>query len=369
MIALAKHLALSNFYAVAVVLLHAYSNPVHEARIAEILNQHLPGKTMSLSSVISPKYREYERTSTTVANAYVAPLVDTYLTSLEDSLRQLAVSAGLSVMQSNGGLVTSDLARAFPIRIVESGPAAGVLMCAKVGQEEGFDHVLTFDMGGTTAKLGAIDGGVPAVTPTFEVDAVSYRKGSGLPLNITAIELLEIGAGGGSIARTKMGLITVGPDSSGAEPGPICYGRGGQDPTITDANLALGYLNPAFFNGGAMRLDDGGVADAITARIGEAARPVAGGGGLGHSRHRQRQYGARDADRIDRARPRPPPIYHGSVRRRRSASRLSAGARDGSAARHHTTRCRCRLRARTAGRRSQDGYRADAGGEAERERT
>jgi N-methylhydantoinase A len=268
-IALAKHLALSNFDAVAVVLLHAYSNPVHEARIAEILNQHLPGKTISLSSVISPKYREYERTSTTVANAYVAPLVDTYLTSLEDSLRQLAVSAGLSVMQSNGGLVTSDLARAVPIRIVESGPAAGVLMCAKVGQEEGFNHVLTFDMGGTTAKLGAIDGGAPAVTPTFEVDAVSYRKGSGLPLNITAIELLEIGAGGGSIARTKMGLITVGPDSSGAEPGPICYGRGGQDPTITDANLALGYLNPAFFNGGAMRLDDGGVADAITARIGE----------------------------------------------------------------------------------------------------
>jgi len=173
-------------------------------------------------------------------------------------------------MQSNGGLVSSELARSFPVRIIESGPAAGVLMCAEVGKEEGFDHVLTFDMGGTTAKLGAIDGGVPAVTPTFEVDAVNYKKGSGLPLNITAIELLEIGAGGGSIARTKMGLITVGPDSSGAEPGPICYGRGGASATITDANLVLGYLNPDFFNGGAMRLERAGAAKAIEKDIGEA---------------------------------------------------------------------------------------------------
>ena len=160
-------------------------------------------------------------------------------------------------MQSNGGLVSAGLARSNPIRIVESGPAAGVLMCAEIGREEGFNHVITFDMGGTTAKLGAIDDGVPAVTPTFEVDAVSYKRGSGLPLNITAIEMLEIGAGGGSIARTKMGLITVGPDSSGAEPGPICYGRGGTMPTITDGNLVLGYLNPDYFNGGAMHLSAG----------------------------------------------------------------------------------------------------------------
>jgi N-methylhydantoinase A len=266
---LAGKLAADDFDAVAVVLLHAYANAAHETRIGEILSAHLPGKVISLSSTISPKFREYERTSTTVANAYVAPLVDNYLTSLEGSLRHLDVSAGLSVMQSNGGLVSSELARSFPIRIVESGPAAGVLMCAEVGKEEGFDHVLTFDMGGTTAKLGAIDGGAPAVTPTFEVDAVNYKKGSGLPLNVTAIELLEIGAGGGSIARTKMGLITVGPDSSGAEPGPICYGRGGTEPTITDANLALGYLNPAFFNGGAMRLDAEDASKAIACEIGE----------------------------------------------------------------------------------------------------
>lgn len=266
---LAKQLATEGFDAVAVVLLHAYANPVHERRVGEILDKHLSGKVVSLSSIISPKFREYERTSTTVANAYVAPLVDTYLTSLEASLGHLDVTANLSVMQSNGGLVSSELARSFPIRIVESGPAAGVLLCAEVGKEEGFDHVLTFDMGGTTAKLGAIDDGVPAVTPTFEVDAVNYKKGSGLPLNITAIELLEIGAGGGSIARTKMGLITVGPDSSGAEPGPICYGRGGALPTITDANLALGYLNPEFFNGGAMRLEATAPAKAIVKDIGE----------------------------------------------------------------------------------------------------
>jgi len=183
--ALAGKLAREGFDAVAVVLLHAYANPDHERKVGEILNKHLPDKVISLSSTISPKFREYERTSTTVANAYVAPLVDSYLTSLEGSLTRLGVSAELSIMQSNGGLVSADLARSFPIRIVESGPAAGVLMCAEVGKEEGFDHVLTFDMGGTTAKLGAIDGGVPAVTPTFEVDAVNYKKGSGLPLNIS----------------------------------------------------------------------------------------------------------------------------------------------------------------------------------------
>src|SRR5262249_8142507 len=141
--ALARKLAAGGFDAVAVVLLHAYANPVHERRVGEILSKHLPGRVISLSSTISPKFREYARTSTTLANAYVAPLVDNYLTSLEGSLGQLDVSANLSVMQSNGGLVSSELARSFPIRIVESGPAAGVLMCAEVGKEEGFDHVLT----------------------------------------------------------------------------------------------------------------------------------------------------------------------------------------------------------------------------------
>jgi N-methylhydantoinase A len=240
---------------IAVVFLHSYANSSHEDRVGELLRGSLPDCSITLSSSVSPKYREYERTSTTVASAYVKPLVDGYLTSLSNSLREIGIIPNLSIMQSNGGLVSPEVARHHPIRIVESGPAAGVLMCEQVGREEGFDHVITFDMGGTTAKLGAIDNGVPSVTPTYEVDAINYTKGSGLPLNITAIEMIEIGAGGGSLARTHMGTISVGPHSAGAEPGPICYGRGGTQPTITDANLALGYLDPNFFNGGAMKLN------------------------------------------------------------------------------------------------------------------
>ena len=265
----ARAVADGGYDAVAVVFLHAYADPVHERRMAALLADVAPNLPVSLSSVISPKFREYERTNTTVANAYVTPLVATYVDALTTSLRGLGIGSDLSIMQSNGGLASPDLVRAYPVRIIESGPAAGVMFCAEVGREEGYDHVMTFDMGGTTAKLGAIDDGLPAVTPTFEVDTVNYRKGSGLPLNIMAVELLEIGAGGGSIARTRMGLIQVGPDSAGAEPGPICYGHGGTEPTITDANLTLGYLNPDYFNGGAMRLDAAGAADGIETRIGK----------------------------------------------------------------------------------------------------
>lgn len=266
--ALAVQVAAGQYASVAVVFLHAYANPAHEQLMAAALARRMPGISVSLSSVIAPKYREYERTSTTVANAYVAPLVDAYIGALAASLNALGVAAELSIMQSNGGMVTAELARTYPVRIVESGPAAGVLMCAEISKEEGCTHVMTFDMGGTTAKLGAIDDGVPAVTPSFEVDAVNYKKGSGLPLSVMAIDLLEIGAGGGSIARTGMGLIRVGPDSAGAEPGPICYGRGGAQPTTTDANLVLGYLNPSFFNGGTMALERHAAAEAIAREVG-----------------------------------------------------------------------------------------------------
>jgi N-methylhydantoinase A len=252
---IAEQVAAGDYRSVAIVFLHAYANPAHEQLMADILASRLPGVRISLSSLVAPKYREYERTSTTVANAYIAPLVADYVSALGSSLRDLGIRAEMSIMQSNGGVASAEIACTYPIRIVESGPAAGVLMCAHVGREEGCSHVMTFDMGGTTAKLGAIDDGTPAVASSFEVDAVHSRKGSGLPLSIMAIDLLEIGAGGGSIARTAMGLIRVGPDSAGAEPGPVCYGRGGTQPTITDANLVLGYLNPAFFNGGAMPLE------------------------------------------------------------------------------------------------------------------
>ncbi|MGA9864947.1 MAG: hydantoinase/oxoprolinase family protein [Acetobacteraceae bacterium] len=269
--AAAEWVAAGGYESVAIVFLHSYANAAHEERMAAALRARLPGVRLSLSSVIAPKYREYERTSTTVANAYVAPMVDDYVSALASSLRELGVTAALSIMQSNGGVVTADLARAYPIRIVESGPAAGVLMCAELAREEGCQHVMTFDMGGTTAKLGAIDDGAPALTASFEVDAVNYKKGSGLPISAMAIDLLEIGAGGGSIARTKMGLIAVGPDSAGAEPGPTCYGHGGSLPTITDANVVLGYLNPDFFNGGAMALQRDAAAAAIERDI---ARPL-----------------------------------------------------------------------------------------------
>ena len=240
---------------VAVSLMHAYANPAHEQAIRGRVKQRAPELSVSLSSEISPKFREYERTSTTVANAYVKPIVDRYIANLEAALSARGFRDALFVMQSSGGLVSTDIARDYPIRIIESGPAAGVLMGAGVGLAEGTEHVITFDMGGTTAKLGAVDGGAPAIMPTFEVGHVQYKKGSGLPINVPSVELLEIGAGGGSIARVEMGMIVVGPESAGADPGPICYGNGGTQPTITDANVVLGYIAPDWFNAGAMTLD------------------------------------------------------------------------------------------------------------------
>ena len=246
-----------DYEAVAVSFLHAYANPGHERDVREAIAKALPHLAISVSHEVSPKFREYERTNTTVANAYVRPIVDRYLASLTSALEKRKFKASLYIMQSNGGLVTPEIARSFPVRIVESGPAAGVLMAASVGREEGFEHVLTFDMGGTTAKLGAVDDGEPAITQTFEVDGIDNRRYSGLPLNVSAVELVEIGAGGGSIAMAHRSLIKVGPESAGAEPGPMCYGQGGHRPTITDANVVLGYLNPDWFCGGTMTLDVG----------------------------------------------------------------------------------------------------------------
>ncbi|QRG06057.1 hydantoinase/oxoprolinase family protein [Xanthobacter dioxanivorans] len=257
----------SGIETVAVALLHAYANPAHERAVRARIQELAPHLSVSLSSDVSAKIREYERTSTTVANAYVKPIVADYIGDLRTALSARGLPTDLHIMQSNGGLVTPELASEFPVRIVESGPAAGVLMAARVGQDEGVRQVLTFDMGGTTAKLGAVDDGEPVIAPGFEVDARHFRKFSGLPLNIQAIELLEIGAGGGSIASTEAGLIRVGPKSAGAYPGPICYMRGGTAPTVTDANLVLGYLDAAHFNAGAMTLDLQGARAGIAREI------------------------------------------------------------------------------------------------------
>ncbi|MDP6871974.1 MAG: hydantoinase/oxoprolinase family protein [Alphaproteobacteria bacterium] len=253
---------------VAVCLLHAYANPAHEQAIRARIVERAPGLAVSLSSDVAPKFREYERSNTTAANAYIKPIVENYIGQLELALQQKGFARELFIMQSNGGLVSPGIAKDYPIRIIESGPAAGVLMGGIVGREAGREHVITFDMGGTTAKLGAVDDGTPAIMPTFEIDHIRYKKGSGLPINVPAVELLEIGAGGGSIARVEMGMIAVGPESAGADPGPICYGRGGAAPTITDANLVLGYIDPDWFNGGTMALDMDAAARGIMAAIG-----------------------------------------------------------------------------------------------------
>jgi N-methylhydantoinase A len=255
--------------AVAVSFLHGFRNPAHEQRVAEILAEEAPEITVSLSSEVSPEIREYERTSTTVCNVYVRPLVERYLQRLEKRLRKLGFEGLLYIMLSNGGTASVETASRFPIRLLESGPAAGALAAAFYGRESGFPEVFSFDMGGTTAKSCLIEGGEPLTSNEFEVARVyRFKKGSGLPVKTSVIEMIEVGAGGGSIAHVDaLGLLKVGPDSAGAEPGPACYGLGGSEPTVTDADLILGYLDPDFFLGGRMELDRKGALRAIEQKI------------------------------------------------------------------------------------------------------
>lgn len=259
--------------AVAVCLLHSYMNPAHEVRVRELLQQRLGNIPVSLSSEVLPELREYERASTTAANAFVQPVIATYLQQLVDGLKQRGVNSAFFVMLSEGGLASPDVGRRFAVRICESGPAAGAVTAASVARQCKLPRVLSFDMGGTTAKTALIHDGAPEVTMDFEV-ARTYRfkKGSGLPLRVPVVDLIEIGAGGGSIVRIdELGLVKVGPDSVGADPGPACYGHGGKHATVTDADLVLGYLDAGSFLGGRMRLD----VDAARAAIDRAvAKPL-----------------------------------------------------------------------------------------------
>ena len=268
---------------IAVGLLHAFVNPVHEQRIAAILARELPDLQVSLSSEVSPEMREWERFSTTVANAYVQPMMARYLRRLEADLRATGTEAPLFLMMSGGGLTTIETACRFPIRLVESGPAGGAIFSATIARQCGLDSVLSFDMGGTTAKICLIDDGKPQTARSFEVARVGrFRKGSGLPLRIPVIEMVEIGAGGGSIAHVDtMGRIGVGPESAGADPGPACYGRGGVLPAVTDANLSLGRYDPVRFAGGTMRLDTAAAHDALLAQVGAKLGLTAEMAGLG----------------------------------------------------------------------------------------
>ncbi|MEQ9642366.1 MAG: hydantoinase/oxoprolinase family protein [Alphaproteobacteria bacterium] len=265
---------------VAVGLLHAYANGAHEARIGEMLRAALPDIWISLASEVSPEIREYERQSTVCANAYVQPLMANYLGRLDEQLKAQGFACPLFMMMSGGGLTTVETARRFPIRLVESGPAGGAILASQVAMECGLDEVLSFDMGGTTAKICLIDDGRPQASRVFEVDRVHrFTKGSGLPLRIPVIEMVEIGAGGGSIARLDaLSRIGVGPDSAGSEPGPACYGRGGSEPTVTDADVVLGRIDPASFAGGAVALDVEASAAALANAIGDKLnldRPLA----------------------------------------------------------------------------------------------
>jgi len=263
-----RELAARGVTTLAVCLLHAYLNPVHEKRLAALVAEEAPQITVTLSHEVSPTFREYERTSTTVVNAYVMTAVRTYLRGLQQALGERGYRGRLFVMQSSGGVATAEAMERYPVRMIESGPAAGALMAAVYGELTGHRDLIAFDMGGTTAKLALIEAGRPFTTTAFELHRVNNAPGSGLPMNIQAIDLVEIGAGGGSIARAALGVIAVGPESASSTPGPVCYARGGTEPTVTDANVALGYLNPDYFAGGSMRLHLGGAARAIEERVG-----------------------------------------------------------------------------------------------------
>ncbi len=254
---------------VAVGFLHSFVNDKHELLVRKVLGEELPDVPVSLSSEVSPEMREWERFSTTVANAYVQPMMARYLRQLEADLRAAGFHAPLFLMMSGGGLTTIETACRFPIRLVESGPAGGAIFSAHISRECELDRVLSFDMGGTTAKICLIDDYQPQTTRSFEVARVGrFRKGSGLPLRIPVIEMVEIGAGGGSIARVDaMARIEVGPESAGADPGPACYGQNGTKPTVTDANLLLGRYDPRRFAGGTIQLDDSAARVAVMAEV------------------------------------------------------------------------------------------------------
>ncbi len=268
---LVKQLLAKGAKSIAVSLLHSYRNPNHERRIEQIIKEENPNFPVSISSDISPVIREYERTNTAVVNAYTMPSVREYMRKITSGLNEKGYYGRLYVMQSNGGIATSDTVQRYPARIIESGPAAGALGAVHFGKTAGYTNLISFDMGGTTAKICLIEDNKPGMTNQFEIDRVQLKAGSGLVINVPAVDLIEIGAGGGSIAKVQMGMIAIGPESAGADPGPACYDIGGKDPTITDANLVLGYLNPDYFLGGKMRLNKEAAVKAIDEKV---AKPL-----------------------------------------------------------------------------------------------
>ncbi|MEM5346106.1 hydantoinase/oxoprolinase family protein [Paraburkholderia azotifigens] len=270
--AIAERLVQERVESLAIGFLHAYANGAHEARARELLLERIPSLSISLSSEVCPEIREYERFSTVVANAYVQPIVEHYLNQLRSSLDEIGLTAPALLMGSAGGVMPLDIAKRIPIRLIESGPAGGAVLSASIAKELDLRKVLSFDMGGTTAKICFIQNGEPHVAPLFEVDRQSrFQKGSGLPLRTPVVELVEIGAGGGSIASLdRMNRIAVGPRSAASEPGPACYGRGGDEPTVTDSDLIMGRLDPHNFAGGRIVLDTSASEAALKRVLGDA---------------------------------------------------------------------------------------------------
>jgi N-methylhydantoinase A len=266
---LAKALKKQGIRSVAVCLLHSYRNGEHERAIEKIFKDVAPEILISLSSEVAPEIREFERLSSTVLNAYVKPFIGNYFRSLEEEMAGIGLPARLHIMQSNGGILDTQEAERVPIRLLESGPAAGAIAAAKFGTLINSPDLISFDMGGTTAKTCLVTNGSPSITYEFDTARVDrFRKGSGFPVRLPIVDLIEIGAGGGSIARVDaMGLLKVGPDSASSNPGPACYDIGGEDPTVTDANLVLGYLSPSTFNAGRMQLNKARAELAINERV------------------------------------------------------------------------------------------------------
>ena len=255
--ALVPQLVEEGIESVAVGFLHGYANPTHERLVRDVLATAMPDLSITLASDVCPEIREFERFSTACANAYVKPLMSRYLADLRDRLSAFGVGCPFLMMTSGGGLCSVETAREFPIRLVESGPAGGAILAARIAAELKLPGVVSLDMGGTTAKICLIDDGAPLLSRSFEVDrSYRFKKGSGLPIRIPVVEMVEIGAGGGSLASVdRLGRIQVGPQSAGSEPGPACYGRGGTHATVTDADVVLDRLDPARFAGGTLHLD------------------------------------------------------------------------------------------------------------------
>ena len=268
--ALVDELIAAEYESIAIGFLHSYANDAHERMVADVLSPKMPDAMISLSSEVSPQMREYERFNTTIANAYIKPLMKSYLGRLKERLASEGADCPVFLMHSGGGIMSLDSAAEFPVRLVESGPAGGAIFAADIAARHGLDKVLSFDMGGTTAKICLIKNQTPKTARVFEV-ARTYRfkKGSGMPISIPVIDMVEIGAGGGSLAHLDaMQQIRVGPESAGSEPGPACYGRGGTRPAVTDADLILGKLDPDNFAGGSIPLHPQSSKDALTTHIG-----------------------------------------------------------------------------------------------------